>query len=182
MAGEVPSGLAEEPTADPHIGNSASARARRSGSRSSRWLAILISVTAAVAVGALIIALTRPTSPQKSATSTPPAHSTAESLAAERRPCETYKVAAQSVQVDTNGSDKAFARIALTNSAVLLFTASNDPARNEQHRNAAQALATAYLMDTGKSSEGAATGAEFQVAVAEVNAKDAAMKRACGGS
>ncbi|MDM4139591.1 MULTISPECIES: hypothetical protein [Mycobacterium] len=182
MAGEVHSGLAEEPAADPHMGNSTSARARRLAPRPSRWQAIAISVIAAVAVGALIIALTRSTSSQHPANSATATHTTAESLAAQQRLCETYNVAARSVQVDTNGSDKAFARIALTNSAVLLFTASNDPALDEQHRNAAQALATAYLMDTAKSSEGAATEAEFQVAVAEVNTKDAAMKRACGGS
>jgi hypothetical protein len=90
-------------------------------------------------------------------------------------------LAARAVRVDTNGNDKAFARIALTNSAVLLYNASNDPLLDEQHRSAAQALALAYLTDTAKSSEGAATEAEFQSTVADVNAKDAAMKQVCGG-
>ncbi|OBJ11426.1 hypothetical protein A5624_13875 [Mycobacterium sp. 1482292.6] len=63
----------------------------------------------------------------------------------------------------------------------MLLNASNDPALDEQHRSAAQALSTAYLTDTAKSSEGAATETEFHGAVADVNAKDAAMKKVCGG-
>ncbi|WP_347503038.1 hypothetical protein [Mycobacterium mantenii] len=139
-------------------------------------------MTAAVAVAALVVALMRPTASHSSATTTAMLTPTStETATAQQRLCETYKVAARAKQVDTNGSDKAFARIALTNSAGLLYNASNDPALDEQHRNAAQALATAYLTDTAKSSEGAATEAEFQEAVNDVNAKDAAMKKVCGG-
>ncbi|GFG98531.1 hypothetical protein [Mycobacterium timonense] len=103
-----------------------------------------------------------------------------ETATAQQRLCGAYELAARAVQVDTNGSEKAFARIALTNSATLLHNASDDPALDEQHRGAARALATAYLTDAAKSSEGVATDSEFQAAVADVNAKDAAMKQVCG--
>lgn len=150
-------------------------------SRTRPWLPIAVVVTGGVAAAALVVALTRPTSSHTSVDSTTPTHTTTEIATAQQRLCETYKIAARAVRVDTNGSDKAFARTALTNSAVLLYNVSNDPTLDEQHRSAAQALGTAYLTDTAKSSEGAASEAEFQQAVADVNAKDAAMKKVCGG-
>ncbi|MCV7241225.1 hypothetical protein H7J83_00375 [Mycobacterium mantenii] len=148
------------------MGNS-STHLRRLASRSSR--------------SPLTLALARPTAPHTSVNSTSPTHATAEIATAQQRLCETYKVAARVVQVDTNGRDKAFARIALTNSAALHYSALNDPPLDEPHRSAAQTLATAYLTDTAKSSEGAPTEAEFQKAVADASAKDAAMKKVCGG-
>jgi hypothetical protein len=138
-------------------------------------------VTAAVAVAALILALVRPMESRSSVTTSKPAYTATEIAAAQQQLCDTYKLAARAVQVDTNGSDKAFARIALTNSAVMLSNAATDPALDAEHRNAARALATAYLTDTAKSSEGAATEAEFRAAVDDVNAKDAVMKKVCGG-
>ncbi|OBK61782.1 hypothetical protein A5653_27680 [Mycobacterium colombiense] len=151
-------------------------------SRPRPWLAIAVIVTAAVATAALVVTVMRPTPSHSSATtSMAPTLTPAETAAAQQRLCETYKLAARAVQVDTNGSDKAFARIALTNSAILLFNASNAPALDGQHRSAAQALATAYLTDTAKSSEGVATEAKFQEAVADVNARDSAMRKVCGG-
>lgn len=44
-----------------------------------------------------------------------------------------------------------------------------------------QALATMYLTDTAKSSEGAATKAVHGEAVADVNAQGSAKKTVCGG-
>ena len=85
------------------------------------------------------------------------------------------------MQVDTNGSDRAFARIALTNAAVMLDNAASNPALDVRHRDAARALASAYLVDTAKSSSDTASDAEFRAAVDDVNAKDAAMKQVCGG-
>lgn len=182
MVGDLPSGHREGQAAQPPAGSWPPPHFPQSVSRPRPWLAIAVVITAAVAVAALVVALMRPTASHSSeATAAAPTHTPAEAAAAQQRLCETYKLAARAVQVDTNGSDKAFARIALTNSASLLFNVSNDPALDEQHRSAAQALATAYLTDTAKSSEGAATEAEFQEAVADVNAKDAAMKKVCGG-
>ncbi len=181
MVGDPPSGFGQGPAARPPMGNWPPNYVAQPPSRSGPWLAIAVVVTAAVAVAALVVALTRPTDSHSSGTTTTaPTHAATETATAQQRLCDTYKLAARAVQVDTNGSDKAFARIALTNSAILLYNASNDPALDEQHRSAAQALATAYLTDTAKSSEGVATDSEFQDAVADVNAKDAAMKKVCG--
>lgn len=180
--GDLPSGHGEGPSAPPPAGSWPPPHFPQPASHARPWLPIAVVGTAAIAVAALVVALIRPTTSQPSVTTTTTRTPTpAETAAAQQRLCETYRVAARAVQVDTNGSDKAFARIALTNSAVLLYNVSNDPALDEQHRSAAQALATAYLTDTAKSSDGAATEAEFQEAVAEVNAKDAAMKKVCGG-
>lgn len=149
--------------------------------RSLPWQAIALAATAAIAIAALIVALVRPTDSHPSVNTSTPTYTAAEIAAAQQQLCDTYKLAARAVQVDTNGNDKAFARIALTNSAVMLSNAAADPALDAEHRNAARALATAYLADTAKSSEGAATEAEFRAAVDDVNAKDAVMKRVCGG-
>lgn len=182
MVGEPPAGHGERPTFPPPLGNWPPPNLGQPASRPHPWLAMAVAATAAVAVAALVVALIRPTDSHSSGTTTTaPTHTPAEIATAQKRLCETYKLAARGVQVDTNGTDKAFARIALTNSAVLLYNSSNDPVLDDQHRSAAQALATAYLTDTAKSSEGAATEAEFQEAVADVNAKDAAMKQVCGG-
>ncbi|OBJ70092.1 hypothetical protein [Mycobacterium colombiense] len=182
MAVDLPSDRGEGPSAQPPAESWPRPDISQPPSRPRPWLAIAVVVSAAVAVAALAIALIRPAASHSSATTTAtPTHTPAETAAAQQRLCETYKLAARAVQVDTNGSDKAFARIALTNSAMLLFNASNAPALDEQQRSAAQALATAYLTDTAKSSEGVASEAEFQEAVADVNAKDSAMRKVCGG-
>lgn len=181
MEGDLPSSLSQGPVAQPPAGNSPPDPVGQTATGSYPWLAIAVAATAAIAVAALVVALTRSAHPNSSLTTTTvPTHTATETATAQQRLCDTYKLVARAVQVDTNGSDKAFARIALTNSAVLLYSASNDPALDEQHRSAAQALATTYLTDTAKSSEGVASDSEFQDAVADVNAKDAAMKKVCG--
>ncbi|ASL12185.1 membrane protein [Mycobacterium intracellulare subsp. chimaera] len=179
--GDAPSGFGQGPAAQPPMGNWPPQSFGQPAKPSRPWVVIAIAVTAAIAITALVVALMRPTDSHSSmTTTTAPTHTATETATAQQRLCDTYKLAARAVQVDTNGGDKAFARIALTNSAILLYNASNDPALDEQHRSAAQALATAYLTDTAKSSEGVATDSEFQDAVADVNAKDAAMKKVCG--
>jgi hypothetical protein len=181
VSGDLPSGFGEGPIVQPQAGNWPPPYAGQPASHSRPWLAIAVAVTAAVAVAALIVALTRPMTAKPSSTATVPAFTAAATAAAQKQLCDVYKSAAVAVQVDTNGSDKAFGRIALTNSAALLYNAASDPALDVEHRSAARALATAYLTDTAKSSEGAATEAEFRSAVDDVNAKDAAMKKVCGG-
>lgn len=181
MGNQPPWGHGVGPAAQPPVGNWSSNYAGQTAPRPGPWQAIALAVTAAVAVAALILALVRPMESRSSVTTSKPAYTATEIAAAQQQLCDTYKLAARAVQVDTNGSDKAFARIALTNSAVMLSNAATDPALDAEHRNAARALATAYLTDTAKSSEGAATEAEFRAAVDDVNAKDAVMKKVCGG-
>ena len=69
----------------------------------------------------------------------------------------------------------------LTNAAVMLDDAAANPALDAKHRDAARALATAYLTVTAKGSSDIATDAEFRAALDDVVAKDAAMKQVCGG-
>ncbi|WP_041321272.1 hypothetical protein [Mycobacterium intracellulare] len=184
MAGDVPSGYGERPITPPPVGSWPPPNLGQPASRPRPWLAISVAVTAAVAVAALVVALTRGANSPSSVTTTTPAptQSPAQTAAAQQQLCDTYKLAARAVQVDTNGSDKALARTATTNAAVMLENASADPALDAQHRDAARALATAYLTATAKATSGVVTEAEWQAALDDVIAKDAAMKQVCGGS
>jgi hypothetical protein len=83
------------------------------------------------------------------------------------------------VQVETNGSDKALARIALTNAAVMLDIAAANPALDATHRDAARALANAFRTTTALASGG--TDAQWQASLDDANSKDAVMKKVCGG-
>ncbi|WP_253188989.1 hypothetical protein [Mycobacterium colombiense] len=94
---------------------------------------------------------------------------------------DTYKLAAQAAQVETAGSDKALARIATSNGAILLEMAAANPVLDAEHRDAARALAVAYGTLTAKGSYGVATDAQYQAALDDAIAKDAAMKKVCGG-
>ncbi|BBX99022.1 hypothetical protein MLAC_43160 [Mycobacterium lacus] len=144
------------------------------------WPAIVVAAIAAVvAVAALIVALINSTSPAPSAATTTPTYTAAEIAAAQRQLCDTYKLVARAVGVDTNGNNPAFARIALTNAAAMLDKANADPALDAKHRDAARALATAYRTLTAKSSSDAFTEAEYRAALGDVNAKEATMKEVC---
>jgi len=63
----------------------------------------------------------------------------------------------------------------------MLDMGARNPALDANLRDTARALESAYLTVTAKSSYGVATDAEFQAALDNVIAKDAAMKKACGG-
>jgi len=145
-------------------------------------LAIVVAATAAVAVAALVVALIRPTSSHSSSiTTTAPAYTPAQTAAAQQQLCGTYKLVAQAVEVDTSGNDRALARIADTNGALLLSMAADDPALDANHRDTARALATAYGTVTAKGNSVVASDADYRAALDDVIAKDAAMKKVCGG-
>ncbi|MGZ4512404.1 MAG: hypothetical protein ACXVX6_06560 [Mycobacterium sp.] len=134
------------------------------------------------AVAALFVTLTHPMKTATPTTSTVPTYTGAEVSAAQQRACETYKLAARAVGVDTNGNNPAFARISLTNAAAMLDNAAADPALDKNYRDAAGGLATAYRTLTAKSSSDAFAESEYRAALDDVKAKDSAMKQACGGS
>ncbi|KAM09965.1 membrane protein [Mycobacterium tuberculosis M2442] len=105
--------------------------------RTRSWPAIVVAAIAAVvAVAALIVALTNA---RPAATPSVPTYTAAQTAAAQRQLCDTYKLVAHAVPVDTNGSDKALARITLTNAAAILDNAAADPALDAKHRDAARA-------------------------------------------
>ncbi len=139
---------------------------------------MVAAIGAVVAVAALIVALTNA---RPAATPSVPTYTAAQTAAAQRQLCDTYKLVAHAVPVDTNGSDKALARITLTNAAAILDNAAADPALDSNDRDAARALAKTYITLTAKGSYGVATDAEWQAALDDGNVKDAAMKKICGG-
>lgn len=84
------------------------------------------------------------------------------------------------MQVDTNGNNPASARIATTNGAVMLDNAAANPALDAAQRDAARALAAAYLKTTAMGNRDVASDADFHAALDDLIAKDAAMKKVCG--
>ncbi|BCZ21626.1 hypothetical protein MTY59_14810 [Mycobacterium senriense] len=85
------------------------------------------------------------------------------------------------MEVDTSGNDKALARIADTNGAVMLDMVSTAPALDTNHREAARALAMAYGTVTSMGNSAVTADADYRAALDDVIAKDAAMKKVCGG-
>lgn len=99
---------------------------------------MVATIAAVVAVAALIVALTNARPAATPATTSVPTYTAAQTAAAQRQLCDTYKLVAHAVPVDTNGSDKALARITLTNAAAILDNAAADPALDAKHRDAAR--------------------------------------------
>ena len=139
---------------------------------------VLAGVATVVAIAALVVGLMRPTATKPTTTSNPPTYSAAETSAAQRRLCDTYKLAARSVETDTNGTDKALARVALSNAAGMLDDAATDPAIDAKLRDAVRALAAAYRTSNALSSF--AADAEYRAALDDIVAKDAPVRNACG--
>lgn len=151
---------------------------RSRGWRAIAVLALSIAVlAAALAVAALVLSLSGAS--RQSATMTAPTYSAADVASAQQQLCAAYTLAARAVQVDTNGNDVALGRIAATNAAAMLDSAAANPALDAKHRDAADALAKAYRTTTAMAAKGVATDVEWQAALDDVNAKDAAMKKAC---
>nr|WP_082975673.1 hypothetical protein [Mycobacterium sp. E2238] len=181
MAGNQTWGPGEGPAAQPPIANWPPNYLGRPASRSHPWLAIAVALTGATAIAALIVALARPTATSPSAAATAPTPGPTEVAAAQQQLCNVYKLAAQAAQVDTAGTDKALARIATTNGALLLEMAAANPLLDTKHRDAAHALSMAYGTLTAKGSAGVATDVDYQAALNDAIAKDAAMNKVCSG-
>ncbi|CNM45659.1 Exported protein of uncharacterised function [Mycobacterium tuberculosis] len=60
--------------------------------------------------------------------------------------------------------------------------AAANPTLDANHRDAARALATAYGTLTAKGTYGIASDSEYQAALDDIVAKDAVLKKVCGGS
>ncbi|MGV0048090.1 hypothetical protein ACRU43_02555 [Mycobacterium colombiense] len=182
MAGDLPPAPGEGPTTGPPQGSTqwAPAFPMQSPPRPRTWPAVVLAAVAtAVAVAALVVALTRSTATKTTTTSTAPTYTAADTSAAQRRLCDTYKLAARSVETDTNGTDKAIARVALANAAGMLDDATADPAIDAKLRDAVRSLAAAYRTSNALSS--VATDAEYRAALDDIIAKDAPVRHACSG-
>ena len=128
MAGDLPSNSGGGSTIGPPAGQWTPSYPTHSTPRSRTWPAIaLAAIATVVAVTALIVALTRSTASAPSNATTTPTYTAAEVSAAQRQLCDTYNLASRAVRVETNGSDKALARIALSRPPAW-WTARVDPA------------------------------------------------------
>jgi hypothetical protein len=152
-------------------------------------LTIALAAIGLIAVAALvvgIIGLTRSASttgarPSPAISPAAPTYTTAEAAAAHQKLCDVYKLAAHAVQIDTNGTNPAFAGIATVNGAVMLEEAVNvSPAIPSGDRAAALALAEAFSNAAAVASLAGGDDPAWRSAVDNVNAKDALMKKICG--
>nr|WP_318546672.1 hypothetical protein [Mycobacterium lepraemurium] len=157
MVGDLPAGVGEGPSVHPPVGSRPPSYPWQPARRSRPWLAIALAVTAAVAAGALAIALIRPATRLPVAT-TLPKYILSETAAAQKHLCDTCRLVAQAVA--TNANDRALARIADTNGALLLNMAADNLALDADRRDAAKALAvaTSWSPGTGASPGTSTTG------------------------
>ncbi|WP_082945362.1 hypothetical protein [Mycobacterium sp. E2733] len=185
--GDVPPNFGGEPPIVPPPAQWQPAYPPQPLKRPRTWPAIALALIA-VLLGAvaLVVAATRSTnnSTQGSpTTSAAPAYNAAESAAAHKKLCDVYTVAARAVQIETNGDNPALSGIAVVNGAVMLeHVVAVNPAMPPGDRDTALALAEAY----SNSQATAATVQQrddplWQSTISDVNNKDAAMKRVCGG-
>lgn len=135
-------------------------------------LPVLTSVLSVVAFLAAMVALTRP------AGVPPSTFTAAQRAAAKSHLCERYKLAADVEHIETNGSDAAFARISLTNGAVILAAAAADPALASEYRDAALELAQSYQTMAAASTKGP-DDAQFKAALKAVAAEEGTLEKLC---
>ncbi len=109
-------------------------------------------------------------------------YTAAETAAAHQKLCDTYKLAARSVQIETNRGTQALAGVALANGALLLRQAVDAaPALTSSERAAAIALADAYTNVNAVGSIAVRDDPVSQAALDDANAKSTQMKAICGG-
>ncbi|WP_082950292.1 MULTISPECIES: hypothetical protein [unclassified Mycobacterium] len=186
--GDLPHSFRGEPTVGPPHAQWQPGYPPQPIRRQHTWPAIVLaSIAALLSVGALVVAMTRPTSDTSAATSattTTSAYTAEQTATAHQKLCDAYKLAGRAVQIDTNGKSPERAGISTVNGAVMLEEAVNaNPAIAPADRNAALALAESYSNVAAQSS--LATGSDdpaWQAALSDANAKDAAMQRICGGT
>jgi methyl-accepting chemotaxis protein len=149
-------------------------------------IAVAVFAVGLIAVAALVVGiidLTRPTSSDvgkaSTAASPPPTFTPDQIASAKKELCTTYQVAARSVKQDTNATDVAIARVAVTNAAGMLDAAANNPALASNDRDAARNLAVAYRNADAISSVFDKGSPVFQQAVDDVNRLDGVMAAMC---
>ena len=149
------------------------------------WPAVAVAAIAvALGAAALVVSLTRSTNGRSGASpaSTTVTATAEESASAHQKLCDSYKLAARAVQIETIGTNQAFAGIATVNGAVMLENAVNtNRGLGPSERAAALALAEAYSNVAATASLAGGQDPAWQAALSDANAKDAAMRRICGG-
>jgi hypothetical protein len=127
---------------------------------------VLALVSTAMAVVALVAATSRTSGSSPVPNAAVPTYSAAAESAAHQKLCDAYMLVARSVEIDTNGTDKAVARVALANGAGMLDDTANAPALDAKDREAARALAMAYRSANALGS--VATDAEYRIALDDI--------------
>lgn len=91
-------------------------------------------------------------------------------------------MAAHAMHIETSdpAGEAALARVALSNGALMLDIASEDPALDTEHRDASRALAASYQTTAALGTTGMATRDQYLASVDDMNAKDRAMAGLCG--
>ncbi|TAM71807.1 MAG: hypothetical protein EPN51_05595 [Mycobacterium sp.] len=187
MTGDLPPAPGERPpTGPPSSTQWAPVFPSQPPPRPRAWFATaLAAVAVLLAAAALVVALTRSTSSQSAGpptTSATPSYTAEQTAAAHQKLCDAYKLAARAVQIETNGTNQAFAGIATVNGAVMLENAVNtSPGLAPSERAAALALAEAYSNVAATASLAEGQDPAWQAALNDANTKDAAMKKVCGG-
>ncbi|WP_156752881.1 hypothetical protein [Mycobacterium sp. 1245801.1] len=132
---------------------------------------VLALVSTVVAVVALVAATSR-SSGSSATTTSATTYSAAEVSAAHQKLCNAYKLAARSVDIDTNTDNRALADTVSTNASVLLEQAvSAAPALTPSDRSAALTLAAAYTKATAMGSALQRDDPAFRAQVDDVNAR-----------
>lgn len=150
--------------------------------RARTWLPTLLGgVATIVAIVALIVGLTRPSTPASPPATTVPTRTGEDTAASHQQLCDAYARAARAVQIESNGGGTALARIAAVNGAVMLEATAAAPGLKPDERSAALSLARTYrdLTAVGSVVNGSDDPA-WQAAVGDVNAADGAMRKLCG--
>ncbi|WP_154677677.1 hypothetical protein [Mycolicibacter icosiumassiliensis] len=83
------------------------------------------------------------------------------------------------MNIETNGNDAAFARIAAANGATILEAAATDPALDNEYRDAALNLAQAYQTMTAAASKGS-DNKQFQDSIETMTTGQRVLKELCG--
>ncbi|OBJ28512.1 hypothetical protein A5631_20730 [Mycolicibacter heraklionensis] len=109
-----------------------------------------------------------------------PTYSTAQKTAAKTDLCGQFKPAMNAIHIETNGPDAGLGRIALINGALVLESATANPALDPTYRDAAQAVESAYQDLVIESSSGKAGDPQFDNVVNTANAKERVLKDLCG--
>ncbi|WP_369807413.1 hypothetical protein [Mycobacterium sp. E3305] len=141
----------------------------------------MAAVATLLSIAALIVVLLRTSTTNASPVTTPPTFTAGETSAAHQKLCDSYRLVARAVQIETNGTSPERAGIAEVNGAMTLKDAVDAyPAITSGDRAAAVALARAYNNLAAVASLN--DSSLWQSALDDTNAKDAAMKKVCGGS
>ncbi|MEB3023027.1 MULTISPECIES: hypothetical protein [Mycolicibacter] len=143
-----------------------------------RSAVVLAGLAALLSAAALTVSIvSRP----RSSDAAEPSYSTAQRADANRRLCNSYRLAAHAEHIETNTpNNAALGRLSATNGALILVTAAMDPALDTAYRDAARALANSYqslvAIATGRDSG----DPELESVVNETNANANAMLALCG--